>query len=178
MASQAARPAASPGPASAGLRGSAAARLAVDFIGVLLLCAGGAELGLWFTPFVLGAVITAFRPRSRALVLTVAAGAVAGWAAAVWQMALEGLPAGATARSIAALAGLPPYAGVTIAVTLLLAALQALAGSWLARAVLPRQPVLSFPGRRARKTEQPGETGPPGGTGPPGRPEAAADPQA
>jgi hypothetical protein len=145
-----------------------------DFIGVLLLCAGGAELGLWFTPFILGAALTAFQPRSRALVLAVAAGAVAGWAVALWQMALEGLPAGATARSIAALAGLPPYAGVAIAVTLLLAALQALAGSWLGRAVLPRRPVLSLPGRRAREAAQSGQ---PDETGQAGGPEAAADPQ-
>jgi hypothetical protein len=174
MASAAAAPAASPAPADADVRGSAAPRLAMDFIGVLMLCTGGAELGLWFTPFVLGAVVTAFRPRSRALVVAVAAGTVAGWAVALWLMALEGLPAGATARSIAALAGLPPYAVVAIAVTLLLAALQALAGSWLARALLPRQPVLSLRGRRARKAAQPGR---PDETGQPGEPEAAADPQ-
>jgi hypothetical protein len=54
-------------------------------------------------------------------------------------LALRGLPVGATARAIAALAGLPPYAGVTIVVTLLLAGLQALAGAWLARALLPRR---------------------------------------
>jgi hypothetical protein len=41
----------------------------------------------------------------------------------------------ATARAIAAFAGLPPYAAVIIVVTLLLAAAQALAGAWLARAV-------------------------------------------
>jgi hypothetical protein len=52
-------------------------------------------------------------------------------------MALSSLPTGATARAIAALAGLPPYAAVAVAVTLLLAALQVLAGAWLARAVFP-----------------------------------------
>ena len=40
----------------------------------------------------------------------------------LWLMALRGLPVGATARAIAALAGLPPYAAVAVAVTLLLAA--------------------------------------------------------
>ena len=160
-------------PVGPSLRGSAAPRLAIDFTGVLLLCLGGAELGLWFTPFVLGAVVTAFRPRSRALVLAVAAGAVAGWATAIWLMALDGLPAGATARTIAALAGLPPYAGVAIAVTLLVAALQALTGSWLGRAVLPRQLVLPLPGRRAR---QAGPDGPRAAQDPPAG--AAGDPQA
>ena len=51
---------------------------------------------------------------------------------------LAGLPAGATARAIAALAGIPPYAAVAIVVTLLLAALQTLVGAWLARAFVPR----------------------------------------
>ena len=56
--------------------------------------------------------------------------AVAGWALPLWILALRGLPAGATAtRAIAALAGIPPYAAVAIAVTLLLAALQTLAGA-------------------------------------------------
>ena len=65
--------------------------------------------------------------------------AVLGWAVPLWALALAGLPAGATARTIAGLAGLPPYAAVTIVVTLLLAALQVLTGAWLARAILPRR---------------------------------------
>jgi hypothetical protein len=70
------------------------------------------------------------------------AGALVGWAIPLWALALDGQPVGATARAIAGLAGLPPYAGVTVAVVLLLAALQVLVGAWLARAVLPRrQPV-------------------------------------
>jgi hypothetical protein len=123
------------------------ARLAFDFICVLGICWTSAELGLWFVPFVLAAALVAFRPRSRAFVLVSVAGAVAGWALALWLMALNSLPVGATARTIAALAGLPPYAAVAVAVTLLLAALQALAGTWLARAVFPRQVALPFPRR-------------------------------
>jgi hypothetical protein len=75
---------------------------------------------------------------------------VAGVAAGLlplWILALRGLPAGATARAIAALARIPPYAAVTIAATLLRAALQALAGAWLARALAPAggqaQPAIS-----------------------------------
>jgi hypothetical protein len=56
----------------------------------------------------------------------------------LWLLALDGQPAGATARTVAALAGLPPYAGVTLAVVALLAVLQVLAGAWLARAIIPR----------------------------------------
>jgi hypothetical protein len=117
----------------------AATHPAVDFLAILGICLCCAELGLWFAPFVLGVGIGAFKRRYRGVVLLTAAGAVAGWAGALWLMAHDSLPVGATARTIAALAGLPPYAGVAIAVTLLLAALQALAGTWLARAVLPRQ---------------------------------------
>ena len=123
------------------------ARLAYDFVRVFFVCLPCAELGLWFAPFALAVAIGVFARRSRGAVLTVTAGAVAGWAVALWIMALNGLPVGATARTIAALAGLPPYAAVAVAVTLLLAALQALTGTWLARAVFPRQVRLPFPGR-------------------------------
>ena len=64
--------------------------------------------------------------------------AVPGYALPIWIMALRGMPVGATGRVIAGLAGLPPHAPVTVVVTLLLAALQALVGTWLARALLPR----------------------------------------
>jgi hypothetical protein len=147
MASQSAGPvpqAAAPAPAAPR---ATWARLASDFWGVLAVCLGCAELGLWFAPFVLAAGLVTFRPRSRGVVPVIVAGAVGGWAIALWLMALDSLPVGATARSIAALAGLPPYAAVAIAVTLLLAALQALAGIWLARAVFPRQVRLPFPRR-------------------------------
>ena len=60
------------------------------------------------------------------------------WLVVLWLVALRGLPVGATARAVGALSGLPPYAGVAVAVavTLLLAALPVLAGAWLARAVM------------------------------------------
>jgi hypothetical protein len=140
-------------------RGAAASRFAAGLLLVLLTCLSGAELGLWFVPFVLGVAVGVVARRSRGTVLTVTGGAVAGWAAALWLMALSGLPVGATARTIAALAGLPPYAAVAIAVTLLLAALQALAGSWLARAAFPRQLRLPFPRRGpGQPGGQPGDT--------------------
>jgi hypothetical protein len=147
MASPTAAPVPAQDPAKALPRGTAASRFANRLLMVLLACLSGAYLGLWFVPFVLGVATGVFAPRSRGAVLNVTAGAVAGWAIALWIMALNSLPVGATARSIAALAGLPPYAAVAVTVTLLLAALQALAGSWLARAVFPRQVRLSFPGR-------------------------------
>jgi hypothetical protein len=109
------------------------------FVAVAAVVGACAELGAWFVPFLVG--LLSWWASSRygfpAVPFAVLA-AVLGWAVPLWAMALAGLPAGATARAIAGLAGLPPYAAVTIAVTLLLAALQVLAGAWLARAVLPR----------------------------------------
>jgi hypothetical protein len=115
------------------------------FLVAVAACALGAWLGAWWVPFVTGAAAAALgraggqrRSRARGAVLAAAAGALAGWAIPLWALALDGQPVGATARAIAGLAGLPPYAGVTVAVVGLLAALQVLVGAWLARAVLPR----------------------------------------
>lgn len=105
-----------------------------------VVVAAGAYIGAWYLPFVLGVAVGAARRRYWLPSVPAAAlAAVAGWALPLWVMALRGLPAGATARVIAGLAGLPPYAAVTVVVTLLLAALQVLAGAWLARALLPRR---------------------------------------
>lgn len=128
-------------------------------------CAAGTYAGFWFAPFVIGIGAGALPARRvRWTVSAAMAGAMAGWAIPLWVLALRGLPVGATARTVAALAGLPPYAGVAVAVTLLLAALQVLAGAWLARAVMS----LSA-GRRG---------GQPGPDGPQAVPDAAGDPQA
>jgi hypothetical protein len=110
-------------------------RLAVFAI-VAAIVAATTAAGLWFVPFVAGVAAGIASLRRPRVVPAAALGAVAGWALPLWILALRGLPAGATARAIAALAGIPPYAAVAVAVTLLLAALQTLAGAWLARAVL------------------------------------------
>jgi hypothetical protein len=106
----------------------------------LAACSLGAYLGAWWVPFPAGVAaglpVVAGRV-GRGGLLAVTAGAVLGWALPLWTMALSSLPVGATARAIAALAGLPPYAAIAVAVTLLLAALQVLAGAWLARAAFP-----------------------------------------
>jgi hypothetical protein len=141
------------------------ARRLVEFLVTALLCWTTSRIGLWFVPFVAAVWFGALPPRRRGTVPAVAAGAVAGWAVSLWLIAWEGLPAGATARAIAALAGLPPYAAVTITVTLLLAALQALAGGWLARAVFPRTQAAqgpAAPGPSAGVPAEPG--GPPAGS--------------
>src|SRR5207237_1418800 len=61
----------------------------------------------------------------------------AGWGAALWWLVRGGLPEGAVAREIAALAGLPAHAAVAVAITLLVAVIQAVAGLWLGRALTP-----------------------------------------
>ena len=106
----------------------------------------GAWLGAWWVPFLVGLAAGALgraragaggRPRGG--VLPAVAGAILGSAIPLWALALDGQPVGATAKVIAGLAGLPPYAWVTVTVVLLLAALQVLAGAWLARGVIPRR---------------------------------------
>jgi len=111
---------------------------AAAFVVVTAIVAATAEAGAWFVPFIVGVAAGIASRRWRRMVLLAVAAAVAGWAIPLWILALRGLPSGATARAIASLAGLPPHAAVTIVATLLLAALQALAGAWLTRALLPR----------------------------------------
>jgi hypothetical protein len=120
---------------------SAWARLATALAGVGLVAAG-ALAGLWFLPFVVGFVtgIAARwgRWRRTACVCAVLGISALGWGAALLGLALRGLPVGATARTIAALAGLPAYAAVAVAVTLGVAMVLGLVGLWLGRALTPR----------------------------------------
>jgi hypothetical protein len=114
---------------------------AAAFVVLTAIVAATAWAGAWFMPFIAGVAAGVASLRWRRMVVLAVFASVAGWAIPLWVLALRGLPAGATARAIASLAGLPPYAGVTIVATLLLAALQSLAGAWLTRALLPRRQV-------------------------------------
>jgi hypothetical protein len=120
-------------------RGAAVLWLLGWLVGVAIVAAA-ALIGWWFLPFLAGLAIgLASRYARVGFRLTLLAGvtvAAAGWGAALWWTVLQGLPEGATARVIAALAGLPPYAAVAIAVTLCVAVIQAIAGLWLARALV------------------------------------------
>lgn len=107
-----------------------------------VIVAAGALAGWWFLPFLagLGTGLAARygRLRLRATLPAAVAVAVAGWGAALAWLALrDGLPEVTVAKTIAALAGLPASAAVAIAVTLVVAALQAAAGLWLGRALAP-----------------------------------------
>jgi hypothetical protein len=110
------------------------------FVLVAAACGLAAWAGAWFVPFLAGLAAGALSARwRRGVVLPVAAGAVVGWVFPIWVLALSGQPVGATARAIAALAGIPPYAGVAVFAVLLLALLQAFCGAWLARGLLYRR---------------------------------------
>ena len=121
-------------------RGPAVLWLLACLAGVVIVAAG-ALAGWWFLPFLAGLAggvasrYGAWRLRV-ALPAAVLVAAV-GWGAAVGWLMLRGLPEREVARVIAALAGLPAHAVVTIAVTLLVAAIQAAAGLWLGRALAP-----------------------------------------
>ena len=78
------------------------------------------------------------RWRLRVTLPAAAAMAVVGWAGPLALAARGGEPEGATARVVAALLGLPPHAAVGIAVTLLIGAIQAVAGAWLGVTLAPR----------------------------------------
>jgi hypothetical protein len=108
----------------------------------LVVVTGSALIGLWFLPFVVGLVTgIAMRWggwRLRVSVPAVIVMAAGGWGLALWTLALRGLPVRATARTIAALAGLPAHATVAIGTTLLVSVVLGLAGPWLGRAVAPR----------------------------------------
>ncbi|HEY1819400.1 MAG TPA: hypothetical protein VGG83_05685 [Trebonia sp.] len=125
----------------ASTRGSLAVRLTVLLVAAIA-SAVGAWLGAWWVPFLVGAAVGllgAVRSgRLRGTLLPAVIGAILGWLLPIWVLALRGQPVGATARAIAGLAGLPPYAGVMLAVVALLAALQVWVGAWLIRALVRR----------------------------------------
>jgi hypothetical protein len=102
-----------------------------------VIIVAGTSLGIWFTPFIVGLAIgAAARWRRRRLVAAAALVTVVGWAIPLAWQAVRGLPVAATARTVAALVGLPAWAGLMLAVTLLLGVIEALLGVWLARAVV------------------------------------------
>jgi hypothetical protein len=102
------------------------------------LLALGARFGLWFLPFMAGIIAGAGPWRVRPALGLVVLAVAAGWSAAFWWPALSGAPIGPTARTVAALAGLPPYAAAGVAGPLLVGIAQAVVAFWLARAVTYR----------------------------------------
>ena len=113
-------------------------------LAAVAVIAAAAAIGWWFMPFLagLGGGIASHLGRWRlrtALLATIVVAAL-GWAVPLGWQAWQVGAVRATARVVAALAGLPAHSSVGIAATLLVAVLQALAGLWLGRALFPRLP--------------------------------------
>jgi hypothetical protein len=113
-------------------------------LGVLCAAAigGGAMIGLWFLPLIAG-VLTGIAARFgdfrlRGAVLAVLLMCGCGWGGALVAYSVRGQPVWATARVIAAVAGLPASAAVAVTCTLALSMLLGLTGLWLGRALTPR----------------------------------------
>ena len=116
--------------------------LAIVLAGTLII-AGGAELGLWFIPFAVGLAVGLLLARAgwrlRHSLPAVLVMALLGWGVPLyWPALVQGQPAGATARVVAALAGIPSHAVFGVVFTLLVAVLQVAVGLWLGRALSPR----------------------------------------
>jgi hypothetical protein len=113
-------------------------------LAAVVVIAAAAAIGWWFMPFLAGLAggIASHlgRWRLRSTLLATVLVAVLGWAVALGWQAWHAGAVRATARVLAALAGLPAHSPVGIAATLLVAVLQALAGLWLGRALFPRLP--------------------------------------
>jgi hypothetical protein len=123
----------SPEPARRSLWWLLATALAIAAVSV------GAAHGFWYLPLIAGTLLGLVTNQRRlGAALTAGAVMVAGpvsWGLVLLWMSLRGASVGATARIVAAVSGLPPLAVVTVALTLLVALLQAAAGLWLGRAV-------------------------------------------
>lgn len=97
----------------------------------------GAWLGLWWLPFGAGVAAGLVRWQTRSALCWLTLAVLVGWGVTLWIPALTGAPQGATAREVAALAGLPPYAVTGVVAALLVGVLQALVALWLTRALRP-----------------------------------------
>lgn len=121
-------------------RGPASAWVLGLLAGVVVIAAS-TMIGWWFMPFAAGLGGGLANRiggwRNKVAVPAVAVMALAGWGIPAGRQMLHGMPFGAVARE-AALAGLPRYAAVGIALTLLVAVAQAVVGYWLGRALTPR----------------------------------------
>ncbi|MFF7338405.1 hypothetical protein ACFZAT_13760 [Streptomyces sp. NPDC008163] len=134
--------------------------VAVAVLAAVPVIAFGSVWGAWYLPFVSSALLgiaTGGRSvRKRLTALLIVAAGVCGWGAPLLWRSLSGEPLAETARTVGALAGLPPWASLLIGTTLLIALLQSLLGLWLGRSAIGM--VLSW--RRARTRQ--GSAGPDG----------------
>src|ERR1039458_4137313 len=98
-----------------GHRGPAFGWLLSCLAGVVVI-AGGTSLGWWFVAGAAAGIAARYgRWRLRVALLAVTLMAAAGWGIPLCWSAWRGSAVGATARVVAALAGLPPHAAGTLA---------------------------------------------------------------
>jgi hypothetical protein len=125
-------------------------RYAVVAAGAVLVAAS-TVVGLWFAPFVLGVFLGVMGNvrifRARTALWCAAVAAALGWAVPLVVRATAGEAVVATARVAGAMAGLPAVGWLFIAVTLLIAAAQAMTGAWLGRSLAG-----SFRRRRSKRS--------------------------
>jgi hypothetical protein len=109
----------------------------VACLAIAALIATAAAAGAWFAPFLAGLAsgLDVRSARLRAVLMTAMA-AILGWGGLLAWDSLRGAPIGAVSRTVAALAGLPAAAAVTLTATLSVALIQAIAGVWLGRALM------------------------------------------
>ncbi|MEU9045576.1 MULTISPECIES: hypothetical protein [unclassified Kitasatospora] len=128
---------AAPAPADGGRALAERLVLPAALVGAGVLVAVGSLWSLWYLPFasglLIGAVTAARGLRARPAVLVAAMAALAGWGAPLLWRVASGEAVAGTARTVAALAGLPALASLVVAITLLIGLVQALLGVWLGR---------------------------------------------
>jgi hypothetical protein len=122
-------------------RWPAAVWLAGLIVGALLIM-GGAAIGWWFMPFVIGLLAGAANwigqwPARVAVPAVVIAGAV-GWAVPLSYAMANGQWHDTTARITATQVGLPGTAAAGVTLSIAVAVAQTLVGYWLGRAITPR----------------------------------------
>jgi hypothetical protein len=108
----------------------------------ILLIIGGAAIGWWFMPFVVGLLAGVANwvggwPAKVAVPAVALVGAI-GWAEPLAVVAARGLWDGAGARVAAGQAGLSATTAAAVVLTIVVAAAQAVVGYWLGRALTPR----------------------------------------
>jgi hypothetical protein len=111
-------------------------------LGAAVLIGLASLAGAWYMPLLAGAgiaLIWRLRSWQRWQAGAAALAGAVGWSLPLILQSARGEPIGAVARTVAALAGLPPLAIVTIAATLLIAIVQAVLGVWVAQSLLPRR---------------------------------------
>jgi len=115
--------------------------LAALLIGTLLIM-GGALIGWWFMPFVIGLLAGVAnwvgRWPAKVAVLAVALAGAVGWAVPLSYSMAHGHWHAATVRITASQLGLPGTTAAGVALSIAVAVAQAVAGYWLGRAVTPR----------------------------------------